>query len=123
MTLRLLIVDDSVSFLESSRALLQREGLAVAGVASTIAQALRCEEELQPDVVLVDITLADESGFDLAQRLEGAARGGMPAVILVSTHAEEDFAELITASPATGFLHKSELSAEAIRRVIERRPT
>jgi DNA-binding NarL/FixJ family response regulator len=118
MTLRLLMVDDNPSFLESARALLEREGLAVSGVASTIAEALRCEEMLKPDVVLVDISLADESGFDLAQLLKSEARGGTSDVILVSTHSEDDFAELIMASPAKGFLSKSELSAAAIRRIL-----
>jgi hypothetical protein len=35
-------------------------------------------------------------------------------VILISTHAEEQFAELIAASPAVGFLAKADLSADAI---------
>jgi hypothetical protein len=36
-------------------------------------------------------------------------------VILISTHAEQDYAELIAASPAIGFLAKTALSADAIR--------
>jgi hypothetical protein len=36
-------------------------------------------------------------------------------VILISSHAEDDFAELIAASPVRGFVPKSELSAHAIR--------
>jgi hypothetical protein len=36
-------------------------------------------------------------------------------VILVSTHVEEDYAELISASPVAGFLPKTRLSALAIR--------
>jgi hypothetical protein len=36
-------------------------------------------------------------------------------VILISTHAEQDYAELIAASPAIGFLSKTALSADAIR--------
>jgi len=36
-------------------------------------------------------------------------------VILISTHAEQDYAELIAGSPAIGFLPKSVLSADAIR--------
>jgi hypothetical protein len=39
-------------------------------------------------------------------------------VILVSTHAEEDYAELISASPVAGFLPKTRLSALAIRDVL-----
>ena len=36
---------------------------------------------------------------------------------MISTHAEEDFEELIQAAPAAGFLAKSELSARAVRRL------
>jgi DNA-binding NarL/FixJ family response regulator len=59
--MRLLIVDDSESFLEAARVLLEREGLEVAGVASTSANALRQFEVLHPDVILVDIFLDEES--------------------------------------------------------------
>jgi DNA-binding NarL/FixJ family response regulator len=111
-------VDDNQSFLEAARVLLEREGLRVSGVASTSADALRRAEELRPDVVLVDIMLAGESGFDLARRLVEHDRDGGSAVILISTYAEADFAEMIAESPANGFLPKSELSADAIRRVV-----
>jgi DNA-binding NarL/FixJ family response regulator len=118
---RVLIVDDSRSFLEGARVLLEREGVPVVGVASTIAEALSREAELRPEVVLVDITLGAESGFELARRLRENGRDRSLKVILVSTYAEADFADLIAESPANGFLPKSELSAEAIRRVLVRR--
>ena len=121
MAFRVLIVDDSRSFLEGARVLLEREGVPVVGVASTIAEALSREAELRPEVVLVDITLGAESGFELARRLRENGRDGSLKVILVSTYAEADFADLIAESPANGFLPKSELSAEAIRRVLVRR--
>jgi two-component system nitrate/nitrite response regulator NarL len=119
--LRCLIVDDSSSFLEAARTLLEREGLTVAGVASTGAEALVQAEQLRPDVVLVDITLGEESGFDLARRLVDEDLGDRSTVILISTHAEADFEDLIAASPATGFLPKSELSASAISRILSGR--
>lgn len=121
MPLRCLIVDDSSSFLEAARTLLEREGLTVAGVASTGAEALVQAEQLRPDVVLVDITLGEESGFDLARRLVDEDLGDRSTVILISTHAEADFEDLIAASPATGFLPKSELSASAISRILSGR--
>jgi CheY-like chemotaxis protein len=113
-----LIVDDNETFLGAARALLEREGLSVVGVASTAAEALPLAAKLRPDVVLVDIALADESGFEVCRRLDQNRAGGS-AVILISTRAEADFAELIAESPATGFLPKSELSADAIRRIVE----
>jgi DNA-binding NarL/FixJ family response regulator len=116
--MRVLIVDDSPAFLEAARVLLEREGLSVVGIAWTIADALSREAELRPELVLVDITLGAESGFELARLLGERDRDQRLRVILVSTHGEADFADLIAESPADGFLPKSELSAQAIRRVL-----
>ena len=88
----------------------------MAGVASDSADALRLTRELRPDVVLVDIMLGRESGIDLARRLAAANSGG-PVIILISTHAEADFADLIQEAPVAGFVPKSELSASAIRQL------
>jgi DNA-binding NarL/FixJ family response regulator len=119
--IRLLIVDDNQSFLDAARVLLEREGLTVAGVASTSAEALREAETLRPDIVLVDISLGEESGFDLARRLVDDELGDDAAVVLISTHAEEDVSDLIAVSPVAGFLPKAELSASAIRRIVDGR--
>ena len=88
--------------------------MAVVGVATTSAEALRLEEELRPDVVLVDIRLGDESGLDLARCLSGP-------VILISTYAQSERAEEIAASPAAGFIPKTRLSASAVLRLAGRR--
>lgn len=113
--MRCLIVDDSRRFLDAARGLLERQGITVVGVASNSADALRRVEELRPDVTLVDIHLGGESGFELTRRLYDDPGPLASGVILISTHAEQDYAELIAASPAVGFLSKSDLSAGAIR--------
>jgi DNA-binding NarL/FixJ family response regulator len=112
--IRCLIVDDKQPFLDAARLLLEREGVAVVGVATTSAEALRLEEELRPDVVLVDIRLGDESGFELARRLSST-------VILISTHAQSEYAEEIAASPAAGFIPKAQLSGSAVLRLADGR--
>lgn len=117
--LDVLIVDDNWLFLEAARDLLEREGLHVAGIAATSAEALRRAEELRPEVVLVDVMLGGESGFELARQLAAHHRVGGPAVILISTHSAADFAGPIAESPAAGFLPKRELSADAIRRIVD----
>jgi DNA-binding NarL/FixJ family response regulator len=114
-----LIVDDSAGFLAAARRLLERQGMTVAGVASTADEALRRLEEFTPDVVLLDIDLGGESGFAVAERLDGRPTTPGTAVILISTHSEEDYRELILASPAIGFVPKQELSAGAIRELLE----
>ncbi len=116
--MRCLLVDDSPSFLDAASTLLERQGLNVCGTASTTAEGLRQAAELRPDVVLVDISLGSESGLDLARRLAGAAPRAR--VILISTHAEADFADLLEQTPSAGFVPKSELSANVIRRLAGR---
>lgn len=111
--LRCLIVDDSPRFLDAARGLLEREGLTVVGVASTGSEALSQVEELRPDVALLDIELGEESGFDVARLLHRQTTAPTP-LILISTHSECDFEDLIAASPALGFVSKSDLSARAI---------
>ncbi|MEY2458814.1 MAG: hypothetical protein QOG30_644 [Acidimicrobiaceae bacterium] len=113
MSLRLLIVDDNTQFLMAARCLLKNEGIDVVGVASTSADAVRFARSLRPDVTLVDVDLGDESGLDLATTLN-EAEGETLRVILTSAYSEQDLAELIEASPAVGFLPKTQLSAKAI---------
>jgi DNA-binding NarL/FixJ family response regulator len=117
MALGVLIVDDSWLFLEAARDRLEREGLRVVGVATTSAEALRRAEELRPEVVLVDVMLGSESGFELARRLAALHQDGGPTVILISTYSAADFAAPIAESPAAGYLPKRELSADAVRRI------
>ena len=114
--LRCLIVDDSPRFLDAARGLLERQGVSVVGVASNSAEALQRTRELRPDVTLLDIDLGSESGLELARRLHD--QDGPAPVILISTHAEQDYAELIAASPAVGFLPKTALSGDAIRKLL-----
>jgi CheY-like chemotaxis protein len=115
MSLRCLIVDDNPRFGETARSVLEDEGIAVVGVAATGDEAVRLAEELVPDVALVDISLGDESGFEVVRRLVGRPHATTLTAILVSTHDEREFSDRIAASPAAGFLAKTELSAERIR--------
>jgi DNA-binding NarL/FixJ family response regulator len=114
--LRCVMVDDDDAFLDAARASLERQGVIVAGVARSRAEALRCVELLRPDAVLIDIRLGAESGFDVARDLAAAA---YPApLVMISSYAEEDYADLIAESPVIGFVAKAELSAGALRRVL-----
>lgn len=115
--MRCVIVDDDVAFLHAARTLLERDGVIVAGVANSCAEAIRQAEALRPDVVLIDIRLGQESGFEAARQL--ADNGYAPAMIMMSTHAGADYADLIDESPAKGFVANVALSAAAIVRILE----
>jgi DNA-binding NarL/FixJ family response regulator len=112
-----LIVDDSPEFLEAARQLLADDGVTVVGFAATSDQALDKTLALRPDVALVDVDLGAESGFDVAQRLAGLPHGG-PPVVLISAESGTELSELVEASGALGFVSKTELSGDAIRKLL-----
>jgi DNA-binding NarL/FixJ family response regulator len=117
MPLLCLIVDDYQPFLEVARAKLERQGMAVAGVAGNGAEALAQARELSPDVALVDISLGTESGFDVARQISPY----VGCVILISSddhYEDDDYAELVAGSAAVGFVSKATLSADAISRLL-----
>nr|WP_259311225.1 response regulator transcription factor [Capillimicrobium parvum] len=117
--MRVFIVDDNTGFREEIRALLTEQGLEVVGGAGSSTEALRQIAELRPDVALIDIDLSGESGFELARQVsDQPEKAALTRLILISTHDAAEYAELIETSPAIGFLAKTELSAERIRRML-----
>jgi DNA-binding NarL/FixJ family response regulator len=119
VALRCLIVDDSEAFLASASRLLSAQGLEVVGRALCRAEALEMAERLQPDVALVDVQLGREDGLEVTRRL--AATAPATRVILISSHSKEELGELIADSPATGFLPKPALGADAITKLLGQR--
>ena len=115
---RCVIVDDNERFLAVARASLERDGLEVVGTATTMTEALVQVDALRPDVALVDIALGTDSGFDLARQLVDRHPDLRTRIVLISTRREEDFADLIAASPAAGFVWKAHLSASAVRDLV-----
>ncbi|MGW6196935.1 response regulator [Kribbella sp. NPDC055110] len=122
MVLRCFLVDDSPHFLAAARALLEREGFVVVGVASTADEAVRrvqqTEPDAVPDAVLIDVELGVDSGFDVARRLVQETSLDRSRLIMISTHGEDDLRELISAAPVAAFLSKSRLSADAVRQIL-----
>jgi CheY-like chemotaxis protein len=126
MPVRCLIVDDNHDFLRAARDLLERQGISVVGLASNGAQAYLSCSELKPDVVLIDIDLGEESGFEVAGQLAtrlNAQRLNVhqPLLVLISAYAADDFEDMIADTPAVSFLPKSDLSGLAIRGILAQR--
>ena len=116
MARTILIVDDHPSFRTSARRMLESDGYEVVGEAASGALAIDAVRRLHPDVVLLDIRLPDLDGFQVAERL--VENGTAPAIVLTSSRDRSDFAYEIDASPAHGFIPKTELSSEAITTLI-----
>lgn len=116
---RCLIVDDNPAFVDAASHLLSQQGLPVVGAAQSSEEAIVRVGELRPDVVLIDVNLGHDNGFELAERVHRGRWDVLPAVVVISTRADEDFTDLIARSPAAGFVTKADLSAEVIRRLCE----
>jgi DNA-binding NarL/FixJ family response regulator len=112
-----LIVDDSFEFIEAARQLLTEDGVITIGFAATSDEAVDAASALQPDVVLVDIGLGTESGVDVALRLVELPNGG-PPVVLISAESSSELSELVGTSGARGFVSKTDLSGDTIRRLL-----
>jgi DNA-binding NarL/FixJ family response regulator len=112
--LQCVIVDDNARFRAAASEFLGAQGIEVLGVASDCAEALSMVEELRPHVTLVDVDLGGECGFNLAEQLHRR----QAVVIMMSSYANGDFSELVSESPAVGFLTKFELSSAAIRKLL-----
>ncbi|GLY16883.1 response regulator transcription factor [Kineosporia rhizophila] len=118
---RCLIVDDSPTYCAAVRDMLEAAGMTVVATAATLAEAVEAANTHRPDLALVDIDLGAESGFDVVEALQ-KVEVPTPAVILVSTHDPDDFAEMIADSSAIGFLQKFGLSAELIAQMVAGHP-
>ena len=117
---RIYIVDDHTMFREGLRQLIEHDPhLTVCGDAADAAAALEGIRRTNPDVVIVDITLAGSSGLDLIKQIR-ARHEDLP-VLVVSMHEESLYAERALRAGAMGYVMKNEPAktvAAAIQNVL-----
>ena len=116
MARTVLIVDDHPGFRASARELLESEGFEVVGEASDAASAVAEARRLKPDVVLLDIQLPDVDGVEVSRRI--GAESGKPDIVLVSSRDVSYLAGALAECPACGFISKSQLSGDELRKLI-----
>ncbi|MEK6233185.1 MAG: response regulator transcription factor [Planctomycetales bacterium] len=118
---RVLIVDDHPLIHRALGAMIDDEpDLACCGAARDQPEALRKFRELQPRLVIVDISLGDGQGFDVIKRIR--ALDDQVAILVVSVFDEHLLAERGLRSGAQGYVSKSAPEDEvltAIRRVLD----
>lgn len=120
MTIRVGIVEDQRIVLELLAALLAREpDILVVGQAASGSKGLELVQRSRPDVLLLDVSLPDMDGIDLAR----LARERQPElrIIALSVHDEPAFVQGMLQAGAQGYVHKSATVGhlrEAIRAVM-----
>ncbi len=106
-TLRVLVMEQHRIWREGLSALLQHEGLAIAGSAATVQEAEDLAIRTQPDVLLLGLPLAGAPSRDAVERVKGAAYG-IPLVILASGADPGEAAAAIAAGAAGYLLRQSD---------------
>jgi DNA-binding NarL/FixJ family response regulator len=103
-----MIVDDHPVFRQVARELLEERGHLVVGEADCAAAAHSVVGRCRPNIVIVDVLLGSESGFDLARSLTRAHPA--LAVVLVSTNPDFEDPRRVTESGACAFVPKARLA-------------
>lgn len=111
MTLKILLVDDSHTFLTAVQMFLGTlPNVQVVGLAHDGPQALIEAKRLQPDLVLLDIVMPGMSGFEVAHVLR--SRSLPPRIVFLSLHDGNDYRARAHAQGAVGFVSKNDFCVE-----------
>jgi DNA-binding NarL/FixJ family response regulator len=118
---RILVVDDHPIVREGIALLVaQQLDLQLCAEAADIQSAMQAAATTAPDIALVDVSLGEHSGLELIEKLH--AEYPKLAILALSMHDEQLFAERALRSGASGYIMKgegTELLMSAIRRVIK----
>lgn len=117
MTIQLFIVDDHYMVIEGIRSLLQQEpGIELVGHAMNAASCLAFLQQQQPDLILMDINLPDQSGIDLCKQV----REKYPSVFVLglSTFNQQSFIQRMMDNGASGYILKN-ASADELKAAVQ----
>jgi DNA-binding NarL/FixJ family response regulator len=118
-TIRVLIADDHAVVREGIRHVLSAdEGFSVVGEAADGTEAVRLARSLEPDVVVLDISMPKISGLDAAEQISESVPAAR--VLMLSIHDHEEYVMQSVRAGAHGYLRKDSSPAElrgAIRAV------
>jgi DNA-binding NarL/FixJ family response regulator len=113
--LRILIVDDHEALRAGVRTVVESRGFEVCGEAANGQEALAKAIQLQPDLVILDITMPVLDGFSAAREITKRLPG--VAILLLSMHESASMVNVAKSSGARGYVAKSEGIARLLKAV------
>jgi DNA-binding NarL/FixJ family response regulator len=110
-SIRLVLADDNPEVLETLIDMLQ-PAFEIAGAFPNGMSLLQHSPALNPDLIVLDISLGDITGFEVAKRLR---RSGCPAkIIFLTVHENIDFVQAAFDLDASGYVFKSRITTDLI---------
>lgn len=114
--LRVVLVDDHPVVRAGLRALLNSEpDMEIVGEAGNGVQAVEIARELQPDVVVMDISMPEMDGLEATRRIK--ARSGPCQVLFLTVHAHERYLFPVLKAGAAGYVLKSTMDTELVEAI------
>jgi DNA-binding NarL/FixJ family response regulator len=113
---RVLLVDDNEAMLARAATVLA-SGCDVVGTASDGQAALAAAEALDPDVIVLDISMPGMSGLEVAARLRRS--GSRADLVFLTVHDEEEFVLAAKAAGGKGYVVKGRLVSDLLNAVRE----
>lgn len=105
MTIRLLLVDDHAVVRLGLKMLIESESdLEIAGEADSAKAALERAASLQPEVILMDVGLPDQSGIEVTREIKKLYPG--IAVLALTIHEDEEYFFRMLDAGASGYVPK-----------------
>lgn len=116
MTIRILVADDHGVLRAGLRALLNAEpDMKVVSDASDGAEALQLAISRRPDVVLLDISMPDDTGIEVTRRLRGACPE--TRILILTVHEDETLLREAIRAGAAGYIVKRAIESELINAI------
>ncbi|HTZ46305.1 MAG TPA: response regulator transcription factor [Verrucomicrobiae bacterium] len=106
--IRILVVDDYAPLQRFIAGMFEREkDLKIVATASGGREAVQIAKVLQPDVILMDVSLPEMSGIEATRRIREVLPGSR--ILFLSEHMGRDIVEEAFAAGGMGYVLKSEL--------------
>ena len=121
MAVRVLIADDHRLFAEALRAILGSDGrIDVVGLAASGDEAVEKAKELEPDVVLMDISMPGLNGVEATREIR-ATQKNVQVLMVTGSDASQDL-DAARMAGAAGYVTKDRIAAELIGAILDTRP-
>ncbi len=107
--LRILLADDNPAIVETLKRMLEKD-FAIAGSVNDATSVLREAPSLNPDVIILDVSMGDLNGFDVTRQLQTTPCKAK--IIFLTVHEDFEFVRAAFDAGASGYVFKSRMNTD-----------